>query len=200
MTTSRLESFSDGVLAVAITLLSLNLAVSGPGHGSLARQIDSRWPFFAAYVVSFFVIGIIWVNHHTICGILVKVDRTLLFLNLLLLLFVVLIPFSTATLATYLTAGGSNSHVAAAVYGVVLEGMSLSFGAVFFWVMQHEDLRDPNSPAASRPAVLRFVFGSVAYLAAIVLAFVSAPLTLLIALITAVYYIFEQTPADDASN
>jgi uncharacterized membrane protein len=200
MITARLESFSDGVLAVAITLLSLNLAVSGPGHGPLTHQLGSRWPFFAAYSVSFFVIGIIWVNHHSLFKNLVRVDRGLLFLNLVLLLFVVLIPFATATMAEYLTVSGSDSHIAAALYGAVLEGMSLSFGAVFFWLVRHKNLRDPRSPEFSRTAVIRFELGSVFYLAAIGVAFVSAALTLVITAIAAVYYVFEQTPGGDESD
>ena len=65
MEQARLEAFSDGVFAVAITLLALDLAVAGPGHDSLATQLGDRWPSYAAYVVSFFTIGITWVNHHT---------------------------------------------------------------------------------------------------------------------------------------
>jgi uncharacterized membrane protein len=87
----RLEAFSDGVFAVAITLLALDLAVAGPGHGSLAHQLADHWPSFVAYVVSFFVIGITWVNHHALIETFVKVDRSLLFLNLVLLMFVVAI-------------------------------------------------------------------------------------------------------------
>ncbi|TMG41186.1 MAG: DUF1211 domain-containing protein, partial [Chloroflexi bacterium] len=64
MDRGRLEAFSDGVIAVAITLLALNLAVAGPGHGSLLQQLGEHWPSFVAYVISFFVIGIVWVNHH----------------------------------------------------------------------------------------------------------------------------------------
>ena len=65
METTRVEAFSDGVFAIAITLLVLNLAVPKPGrNGSLAAAIGAEWPFYAAYVVSFLVIGIIWVNHH----------------------------------------------------------------------------------------------------------------------------------------
>src|SRR5260370_5131810 len=109
MDRSRLEAFSDGVFAVAITLLALNLSVEGPGHGiKLQHQLwEHRWSF-AAYLISFFVIGIIWVNHHAVIKSIAKVDRTLLFLNLVLLLFVVLIPFSTATAAQYLPVGGAD--------------------------------------------------------------------------------------------
>jgi hypothetical protein len=90
----RLEAFSDGVFAVAITLLVLDLAVAGPGpgHGSLAHQLAHRWPGFAAYVISFLTIGIIWVNHHALVSNLKVVTRPLMFLNLLLLMFVVLVP------------------------------------------------------------------------------------------------------------
>ena len=100
----RLEAFSDGVVAVAITLLALNLAVGGPGprHPSLLHQLGHQWPVYAAYVVSFFTIGVIWVNHHSLFRQLAGVDRPTLFLNLLLLLFVVAIPFGTSTLADYL--------------------------------------------------------------------------------------------------
>ncbi|HEY1467142.1 MAG TPA: TMEM175 family protein, partial [Acidimicrobiales bacterium] len=123
MDRGRLESFSDGVFAVAITLLALNLTVAGPGHGRLLDLLGHSWPAFAAYVISFFTIGVIWVNHRSLFSGLGRVDRVLLFLNLLLLLFVVAIPFTTATLADYLTAGGSNAHVAAALYGAVMAGM-----------------------------------------------------------------------------
>ena len=99
MDRSRLEAFSDGVFAVAITLLALNLTVTGPGGARLTDQLGSHWPAFVAYLISFFMIGIIWVNHHALVKTVKTVDRTLLFLNLVLLLFVVLIPFATATVA-----------------------------------------------------------------------------------------------------
>jgi uncharacterized membrane protein len=65
---ARLEAFSDGVIAVAITLLALDLFVEGPGHGPLAQQLAHRWPTFVAYLISFFTVGIIWVNHHALVG------------------------------------------------------------------------------------------------------------------------------------
>ena len=75
----RLEAFSNGVIAVAITLLVLNLFLPGPGHGPLLDQLGQRWPSFVAYVIGFFVIGIIWVNHHALLRNIAVVDRTLLF-------------------------------------------------------------------------------------------------------------------------
>jgi uncharacterized membrane protein len=125
----RLEAFSDGVFAVAITLLALDLAIGGPGahHQTLASNLAGHWPAFAAYPVSFATIGIIWVNHHTLFKNFSDVDRTLLFLNLLLLFFVVSIPFATSTIAAYLRSSSANASLAAAIYQGVFEGMSLSF-------------------------------------------------------------------------
>jgi uncharacterized membrane protein len=191
----RLEAFSDGVFAVAITLLALDLAVAGPGHGSLAHQLADHWPSFVAYVVSFFVIGITWVNHHALVDTFVKVDRYLLFLNLLLLMFVVAIPFATSTMATYLRDGGNDAHIAAALYGSILEGMGLSFAAIFVWSVRRDRRVVPLPAGAVRTAVLRFGFGTIAYLVAIAVAFVSAPASLALIAAVAVYYVFEQTPA-----
>jgi len=192
MSTGRLESFSDGVLAVAITLLSLDLAVSGPGHGTLAHQLTQRWPSFASYVVSFLVIGIIWINHHSLFSSLEKIDRVALFLNLLLLLFVVAIPFATATMAEYLRGGGSDSHLAAAIYGFVSLGMGLAFALMFLWSSRRGHFSVPLDARTRRRAFVRFSIGNVAYLVAIGLAFVSAWLTLVIVALVAVYYSFDQ--------
>src|SRR5258708_27629274 len=131
MNSDGLEAFSDGVFAVAITLLGLGLAVARPGHGSLADQLSGQWPSFAAYAVSFLTIGIIWVNHHTLFKNFARIDRPLLFLNLLLLFFVVYIPFGTSTFAAYLPRGRPDAPLAPAIYQGVFEGMSLSFGILF---------------------------------------------------------------------
>jgi uncharacterized membrane protein len=192
LNTGRLESFSDGVLAVAITLLSLDLAVRGPGHETLAHQLTQRWPSFASYVVSFLVIGIIWVNHHSLFSNLATIDRGALFLNLLLLLFVVAIPFATSTLAEYLSEGGSDSHVAAALYALVSLGMGLSFALLFLWSSHRRLFRIALDARSRRKAFVRFSVGNLAYLMAFGLAFVSAWLTLAIVALVAVYYSFEQ--------
>jgi uncharacterized membrane protein len=191
----RLEAFSDGVFAVAITLLALNLAVAGPGHGPLLRQLVDHWPSFVAYLISFFTIGIIWVNHHAVVKNIVAADRTLLFLNLLLLLFVVVIPFATATMAAYLASGGLDAHVATALYAVVFEGMALSFAAIFGWTLREGRTHQPVPVEAQRSAWLRFSIGALVYVVAIAVAFISAPAALAIIGAVAVYYIFERTPA-----
>jgi uncharacterized membrane protein len=195
---SRLEAFSDGVFAVAATLLALDLTVEGPGHGHLplAHQLVNRWPAYVAYLISFFTIGIIWVNHHSIINNVVVVTRTLLFINLILLAATVAIPFATATLADYLTARGPDGHVAAVLYAGVFELMSLSFVPLFEWILRHDEcVRDPLPAAAKTPARLRFYAGQLPYFIAIAVGFFSAPATVAITAVVGVYYIFENSSA-----
>ena len=195
MQRSRLEAFSDGVFAVAITLLVFNLVIGGPGHGPLLRQLADHWPSFVAYVISFFTVGIIWVNHHVLMDNITHVDRKLLFLNLFLLLFVVAIPFATGTMADYLTTNDEDSRVAMLLYALVLEGMSLGFAAIFAWSLGEGRTHHPVPPEARAGAWVRFMIGGLVYLVAAAAAFISAPVALTIIGLVAVYYIFEQTPA-----
>ena len=201
MNKARLEAFSDGVFAVGITLLALDLAVGGPGTKSLADQLGDKWPSYVAYVVSFFIVGITWVNHHSLFGAIAVVDRTLLFLNLLLLMFIVAIPFGTATLAAYLTANHSDAALAAALYAAILEGAGISFTLIFAWSVSDPRRRQhPLPPEEVRPAIMRFGLGAILYLVAIAAAFISPWLTLLIVAAMAIYYLFEQAdPLRDAA-
>ena len=194
MERGRLEAFSDGVFAVAITLLVIDLAVPEPGHGALGQQLVTHWPSFAAYGVSFLTIGIIWVNHHGLFRNFADIDRTMLFLNLLMLFFVVTIPFATATMAAYLRDGGADASLAAAIYQGVFLCMSLAFGGLFWWSIGHRHLAVPLTGAAARMALVRFTIGNLAYAAAIGAAYLSAPVSLLVSMLVAVYYVFEQTP------
>jgi uncharacterized membrane protein len=204
---SRLEAFSDGVFAVAITLLALNLTVEGPGRVSLQHQLwEHRWSF-GAYLLSFFIIGIIWVNHHVLIKSIALVDRTLLFFNLVLLLFVVLIPFSTATVAQYLPVSGSGDSaieagvkVAMVLYSAVLLGMSAGFGLIFEWTLHGDHRIEPLPPQAHWPARLRFVGGASVYVVAIVVSLFNAYAAFALIALTAVYYIFERTPASSAAS
>ena len=118
------------MIAVAITLLALDLKVPDPdGAGSLAHHLAQQWPNYAAYVVSFMTIGIIWINHHAMLRRIAAVDHSILMLNLLLLLTIGVLPFSTALMAQYLTAE-HGQKLAAAVWGGSFLVMSLAFLAM----------------------------------------------------------------------
>lgn len=147
MNVSRVEAFSDGVFAVAITLLVLQFAVPDVQSGKLLAALLAQWPLLVTYVASFLTVGVIWVNHHTIFSGIKQADRTLQFINLILLLFVVLVPYPTQLLARYLQSG-SNSSVAAAFYGVVMTGMGIAFQALVAWAITHPKLLKPNVDAA----------------------------------------------------
>jgi TMEM175 potassium channel family protein len=196
----RLEAFSDGVFAVAITLLALNLAVAGPGHGHLIDQLGKNWASLAAYVLSFFMIGIIWVNHHVLIRSIAVVDRTLLFLNLVLLMFVVLIPPATAIVRQYLSGGGEDARVAVALYSAVFLGMSVGFGAILEWSLHGERRLQPLPPETHWPARLRFLAGGGVYVVAIVVALFNAVAAFVLIALTAVYYIAQRTPADPGGS
>ena len=196
MEKGRVEAFSDGVFAVAITLLVLNLKVPIPSGGSLVHQLLKQWPEFAAYLISFMVIGIIWVNHHTLMAKLARVDRSMLFLNLLLLLVVVLIPFPTSVVAQYLRHGGWDAKVAVAFYSAVMEAMSLAFTAIYLWAGSHHELLDESvDVAAHRSAFRQFGFGTVAYVVLIGVSFLNAELALAGHFALAVFYVFDRTSA-----
>jgi uncharacterized membrane protein len=201
--TGRVEAFSDGVLAIAITLLVLDLRVPprDPLHPSLARALAEEWPAYAAYVTSFLVIGIIWVNHHAVFNLIDRIDRILLFLNLLLLMSVVAIPFTTALLSEYLIAGGNNARTAALVYSAVMLAMSAGFAGLYTHVARRPALlADGVDPAAVRASIVRFsAVGILLYVGTLIVALFSAPLCLFAHFLIALYYCFQQIRPDRRS-
>ncbi len=100
--TSRIEAFSDGMFAIAITLLILEVKVPGPAAGHLAAALLKQWPSYLAFLLSFLYIGVMWMNHHRMFTHIRRSNDTLLVLNLLLLLGVTAVPFPTAVLAAHL--------------------------------------------------------------------------------------------------
>jgi len=200
MDRSRLEAFSDGVFAVAITLLALNLTVDGYGHGPLLAQLNAKWPAFLAYLISFFMIGIVWVNHHALVRSITKVDRTLLFINLVLLLFVVLIPFATATEASYFPHNDNDAQLAMVLYAGVFLGMSAGFGGIFEWTLHGQRVYQPLPPERHWPARVRFVGGALFYVLAIVVATFNAVAAFVLIALVALYYMLENTPASPGAQ
>ena len=119
--TGRTEAFSDGVMAIAITLLILNVRVDTSyvtGHG-LLRALGHEWPAYLAYLTAFITIAIMWLNHHALFDKVAHIDKPLAWTNLVLLLTVSVLPFPTAVVADYVQGGGINAKVAVAAYGLV---------------------------------------------------------------------------------
>ena len=193
MSTSRVEAFSDGVFAIAITLLILEIRVPEVEEGELWRALRDLWPSYAAFGVSFLVIGIVWVNHHAIWEHVVAVDRPLLFVNLALLGAVAFLPFPTALLATYIQAG-DDAHVAAAFYSGAMAAIGITFAAMWNYSARTPQLLhrrvDPRQTALVRT---RSLIGPVAYGVLIAMAFVSAPLTLALHGVLALFYAMSGT-------
>jgi uncharacterized membrane protein len=187
-----MESFSDGVIAVAITLLVLGIRVPDPNampHHSLISELGQQWPSYAAYVVSFVTIGIIWINHHAMIDRLQQSDHVILILNLLLLMSIGVLPFATDLMATYLREPSGQS-TAAAVYGGSLLLMALAFSVLNRTILiRRAQLLGVELDLDVRRAVLRrSVIGLVPYAIATLLAFVSPYITLIITGVVAAYY------------
>ena len=194
MSTSRIEAFSDGVFAIAATLLVLELKVPHVEPGELGGTLLGNWPSYATYVVSFLVIGIIWVNHHAVLERIRKVDRPLLFLNLVFLMAVAVIPFPTALLADYLKAG-HDEHLAAAVYGGSMTLMGVTFGSIWAYAVLSGDLlHEGIDPARARRSLWIFAAGNPLYVLAIGASLLSAKLALAIYALLALFYMFDVLP------
>jgi uncharacterized membrane protein len=200
MSTGRAEAFSDGVFAVAITVLVFGLLPIGTGKFLDARILLHAWPHYLAYVVSFLTIGIMWMNHHTILAHVARVDRPLLVLNLLLLMGIVAIPFPTALVAEHLRYPGGGA--ATVTYGLVMIVISAGFAGVWVYVATHAPaLGATLPPEALRNSIPGFTLGGAVYVAGtLVAAFFSALAGLVIFGALAVYYLFEHlpSPASDA--
>jgi uncharacterized membrane protein len=190
MGTNRLESFSDGVIAVAITLLVLDIHVPALGrHESLVHGLLRTWPHYAAYVVSFMTIGIIWINHHAMITRLAQADHSILILNLVLLLSIALLPFATELMADYLRSD-RGQNLAAGIYAGSFLLMAVAFAALNRHILlARAHMLSAELPLQERRRILaRSVSGLAPYLIATLVALVSAYATLAICGALAVFY------------
>jgi uncharacterized membrane protein len=190
MSTNRMEAFSDGVFAIAITLLVLEIRVPEPGRGeSLGHELLAQWPSYAAFVVSFLTIGIIWINHHAMVRRLRITDHSILIWNLLLLMTVSALPFTTALMATYLKESNGES-LAAAVYSGSFLLMGLAFAAMNRHILfeRVDFLEERLDERVRRLTLKRGVAGLLPYAIATAVAPLSPYLTLAICAAVAVFY------------
>lgn len=172
MKTERLQALADGVFAIAITLLVLELP-HPEGAGDLAGDLLGAWPSYAAYVVSFLTVGIVWINHHALLDRVAAADRTLLELNLLLLLFVGLVPWPTGLVASYLR-DPDQAGTAAVVYGLGMAAMAGTFAVIWVYLQHRDDLAHPDARPGLDRAVRRSLVGPAAYVAGTAIAPFSA--------------------------
>jgi uncharacterized membrane protein len=192
--TGRIEAFSDGVFAIAITLLVLELHLPNAKKYGVWRGLVHEWPQFAAYLTSFFIIGIMWANHHSMFTSIVRSDRMLLFLNLLLLLWTTLLPFPTRLVAEHLRDGGSNAAQAEAVYSATLTLAAIAFSLIWMHAVRGGRLLPApmDGPREEWRSIARFSAGTFLYAGTIGLSFASAGAALAVQFALALYYLFEQ--------
>ena len=192
---SRLEAYSDGIFAIAATLLVLDLAVPRVAGGHLLVGLLGQWPAYAAYATSFLTIGIIWVNHHAVLERLDHIDREFMFLNLFLLLTVALIPFPTKVLAQYLQSKNWDANIAAAAYGVEMMVMGIAFNVLTYYAAA----RGLMKVRLSFWQQLRFSIGLVMYLIGTLASLRDARFGLVIYAGLAMYYVVEPLMPRQAS-
>jgi uncharacterized membrane protein len=160
--TNRLEAFSDGVFAIAITLLVLEIKVPPPDT-ALGAALLQLWPSYLAYVVSFLVIGAIWINHHAMFHHIVRVDGTLLLLNVLHLMLIAFLPFPTAVLAEAFHRA-TDEPIAAAFYGGILTVIGIFVNAMWRYAARGDRLLSPHITATKiRKLNRQFLVGPAVY-------------------------------------
>src|SRR5262245_11890953 len=198
ITKARLEAFSDGVLAIVITLLAFEVVPPEPDRGqTLASALWQQWPSYLAYLLAFAQIGVIWLNHHRLFDQVREVDGKLLLLNLNLLMWITLIPFPTSLVAEHLRDGGEATRTAVAVFSGTLFLTSIAFTALYAWITHDERLVDGLPPRhAVVAARIRFGIGLAAYGLAVGLAFLAPYAALAIHALSAGYYAFDQATLD----
>ncbi len=204
--TNRLEAFSDGVFAVAITLLVLTIKI--PTADSPDKFLDDpgMWtvllgqlPTLLAFVTSFFTIGIMWLNHHRLFKHIKRTDTGLLLLNLLLLFIIVFIPVPTALLADQVFR--PNQHLAAYIYSGTNVILAICFNLLWRYASYHNRLLDKDADQSAVTAIRRqYAFGPLLYLIALGLAWVYTPASIIFILILALFFALPGPPLRTLSS
>ncbi|MBV9161350.1 MAG: DUF1211 domain-containing protein [Pseudonocardiales bacterium] len=189
---ARLEAFSDGVLAIAITLLIIDVRVEPQAGQSLAEALGHALPKIAAYAASFLQIGIIWANHHALFRLVERVDQLLLLTNLLLLGCTSFLPLPTRLVAEHTT--GADGSTAMLLYGGTLTGCAVAFNLIWYYSRRQGLLLDGISAEYRRDVDTRYLAGLVGYLAATLLALIAPWLTLVLTAALALVFLLGPSP------
>jgi uncharacterized membrane protein len=191
VSSTRLETFSDGVFAIAITLLVLEFGVSTGTH-DLGKALLDIWPSYLAYVTSFLTIGVIWVNHHALFDLVDRVDRPMLFINTLLLMLVAFTPFPTRLIAEFLRRG--DEETAAIAYGATFIVMAVVFQILWRWMSTGRRLIRADVPQAALDDITRSFNPGIPIYAAATLVALASPLASIV-LYTSIALFYAVSPS-----
>ena len=201
--TGRIEAFSDGVFAIAITLLIIEIGVphleDEPPGTTLPQALVGLWPSYLGYVISFLQIGVIWANHHNRFRFIERSDHGLLFLNILFLMCVAFIPFPTALLAEYLERTASERETAGVIYAGTLAVTAVFFTLLWLYAVANRLVDRNLDPSLVRAMTRRYLLGTVAYLLVFVLAYVNVAASLILIVILALLFVLPE-PGDRAGK
>jgi uncharacterized membrane protein len=197
---SRVETFSDGVFAIIVTLLVLEIQVpkiSNPNSvKELVNALIALLPKFLSWITSFFMVCVIWVNHHRIFEMLSQITPKVFWLNAYLLLWCSFIPFPTAMVGNYI-----QNPVALSFFGIVLAFVGSGFIMLRYAILKHKLSIDPLNEVVFKKATTKAVlFGISSYLIGAVVSWISTYISLLIFLLIPLYFIFFSTSNKNFSN
>lgn len=199
MRTTRLDFFSDGVFAIAITLLVVEIHAP-EGDGALEGALIDLWPSFLGYVISFLLVGLIWANHHAMFLHIRSADRTLMFLNTVLLMTVAFIPFTAAVLS-HAIAERHDLGVAVVTYGFNLTVGGAVFNVLWQYARRHPELLTPQTtPETARGMGRRFVVGPAIYGAGSVIGYWAPFVGLSLFAVLILFFWFPASPRERAEN
>jgi TMEM175 potassium channel family protein len=189
VSTSRLETFADGVFAIAATLLILDVSAHGPNLGHSLLHI---WPSYVGYAVSFITIGIMWVNHHTVFEQIERVDRRFLFINIGLLMCIAFVPFPTRLVALHIRDEGARA--ATLTYGLTLTITAIFFSLLWFvGALRGGLLKRDADPRMISGLSRSYWPGSLLYLAATLVALASPQVSAVLFMAIGLFYVVESS-------
>ncbi|MFI7214653.1 TMEM175 family protein [Micromonospora maritima] len=196
---SRVETFSDGVFAVVLTVMAVELLQNGPARDpgqALPDALVQAWPAYLAYVITFGIAGQIWLGHHNMWRYVVRVDQVLVMVNLLVLLFVAAIPFTADLLSDNLRGNEAEQRLTAALYLGTVLGESFFFNVSWWWARRHHLLHPDLDPRLAAAVSRRLVVRPLLYTVAFAFVFVDPILSLLLYLLLLVGLSLVRRPGD----
>ena len=197
--TGRTEAFSDGVFAIAITLLVLDIRVPADGFDNLWRAIIDQWPAYLGYVTSFLTIGGIWLAHHGIFRRLRYANNRVMQINLLLLMAVSFLPYPTRLVAEAITSD-SAERAAVIFYGLNLLAISTLFSALWGTVASDPQLLKPGISEVEVRAVLIAATPNIGFYVGVTVLAIIAPKVAAIGYLAIAVAVVLRAPGDDVPS